>query len=339
MKIQARQVDSFIKNPDARVSAALIYGSDGGLARERVLALAKTVVADVNDPFNTALLSTDILSDDPARLSDEANAISLTGGRRLVRVENGRDSIAPLLKDYLAHPNDHALVIVEAGELGPRSPLRALFEKLDHAAALPCYAEDERDSASFIRSFLAESGLNASQDAVMWLASAIGGDRMRMRSELEKLSTYMGGDRNVAIDHAQAVCGDSGMRDLDALIYGTAGGRAAEAMAAWKHLAGEGMPVVTVLRSLQNHFRRLHLARTRMDSGDTAEGAVKSLNPPVFFKQEQAFRGQLNRWALPALERTLARLADLEAQCKRTNAPDETLCAQALLSIGAGGGR
>ena len=40
-------------------------------------------------------------------------------------------------------------------------------------------------------------------------------------------------------------------------------------------------------------------------------------------------------WSLPALEKTLARLAQIEAQSKKTGTPAETLCAQAILVISA----
>lgn len=335
MKISFRDTESFVKKPDPKARVVLVYGPDDGLMRERARAVAVTVVADINDPFNSALLSADTLADDPARLFDEANALSLMGGRRLVRVENGRDAIAPLLRDYLKNPNGNAVIVIEAGELGPKSPLRILCEKADNAAALPCYVEDERGAAGVIRDML--RGYSISPDALAWMAGHAAGDRRRLRSEAEKLMVYMGeGNRSIGIDDAQAVCGDAGILDMEGVVHGTAGGDAAAAFRSYSHLLGEGVPVVSILRALQAHFRRLHLTRARMENGEGAELAMKSLNPPVFFKQADAFRAQLNRWSLPALEKALVRLAALEAQCKQTNAPDETLCAQALLALSAG---
>ena len=60
---------------------------------------------------------------------------------------------------------------------------------------------------------------------------------------------------------------------------------------------------------------------------------MKSLQPPVFWKQEDMFKSQIRSWSLTGLARTLQKLSDLEASCKKTGVPDETLTAQALLSI------
>jgi DNA polymerase-3 subunit delta len=63
--------------------------------------------------------------------------------------------------------------------------------------------------------------------------------------------------------------------------------------------------------------------------------AMNQLNPRVFFKWEDPFREQAGRWSIKALDSTLSRLARLEADCKQTGAPDDTLTAQAILSLSA----
>jgi DNA polymerase III delta subunit len=60
---------------------------------------------------------------------------------------------------------------------------------------------------------------------------------------------------------------------------------------------------------------------------------MKALNPPIFFKQQSAFKTQINRWTINGISRVSQKLMDLEAQCKQTGAPVETLCSQAVLGI------
>ena len=86
MKIEPRQVDAFLKKPDATVRGIVVYGNDDGLIAERAVALARTVCEDLKDPFRVVDIGGDVLKADPARLADEFGAISLMGGRRVVRV-------------------------------------------------------------------------------------------------------------------------------------------------------------------------------------------------------------------------------------------------------------
>jgi len=333
MKLAWKQVEPFVKSPDPKARVILVYGPDDGLMRERAKMMGKTIVADLNDPFNAVTLNAGQLIDDPARLMDEAGAMSMMGGARLIRIEEGGDKIAPLIKDYLQNPSPQNLVIIEAGDLGPKSPLRALAEKAANAAAVPCYVEAERDIAGLIRETLKAENYAIASDAVTWLAGAIVGDRGRARSEIEKLILYMGDEKQIALSHVQACCGEAGAQSFDNLVYSVGGGSPEAALKAYETLLAEGVPVIAVLRALQNHFRRLHLTKARVKEGDSQEAAIKSLTPPLFFKLEDSFRAQLNRWSMQALEKALNRLAMIEAETKRTGTPVETLCGQAILGL------
>jgi DNA polymerase III subunit delta len=334
MKLTARNIDGFIKKPDPAARVILVYGPDNGLMRERAQALALTVVKDLNDPFNVAALSAEILADDPARLSDEAGAISMMGGDRVIRIENAGDKLTVLIKGYLANPSPTTLVILEASELTTKSSLRKLCEAAKNAAAVPCYVEDERDLGRLIRETMQSHNLRIDNDAVGWLAANISGDRMKARGELEKLALYKGKEPTpVSIQDAQAACGESGARNLDDLIFSVGGRQSNKALQVYNQLQEEGVPFIVVLRALQTHFRRLHATKARLQDGSDLQAALYALSPPPFFKYEPLFREQVNMWSIPTLNRVMSRLMDVEASCKKTGAPVETLCAQALLGI------
>src|SRR3954465_7108096 len=86
MKIEPRQADAFLKKPDPRIRGVVIYGNDEGLIGERAGQLARTVWEGLKDPFRVGDIAGDALKADPARLADEFGAMSLMGGRRVIRV-------------------------------------------------------------------------------------------------------------------------------------------------------------------------------------------------------------------------------------------------------------
>ena len=336
MKLTWKQIDPFLKKPDPKARVVLVYGPDNGLMRERAKIIGKHTVPDLNDPFNVVTLDNIILSEDPARLSDEANAISMMGGDRLIRIENGSDKLTTILKKYLKDPSQESLVIVEAGELSTRSSLRKLCESAKNAAALPCYVEDERGISNLIRQSLSEAGYRINADAVHWLSANIVGDRQRARGEINKLITYMGSDKKeITITDVQASCGEAGAGSLDELTYAVAGSQPQQAMQAFQKLIQEGTAEIVILRTLQNHFKKIHYTNALINSGKRTEEALKSLQPPIFFKFESAFKAQLNKWTGKKLDLVMKRLSDLEAQSKKTGTPVQTLCAQAILAISA----
>jgi DNA polymerase-3 subunit delta len=89
-------IERFLAAPGAGVRAAIVHGRDGGVVRERADALAKVSTARPDDPFDTALLVEADLASDEARLEGELAAISMMGGRRLIRLRLSGDKPASL---------------------------------------------------------------------------------------------------------------------------------------------------------------------------------------------------------------------------------------------------
>jgi DNA polymerase-3 subunit delta len=328
-------IDGFVKKPSPAVAAVLLYGPDEGLIRERMNLLTGNVVADIRDPFNVVELAAKQLAENPARLMDEVLSISMLGGRRVVRVHGAGDDVTPAVRSVLdaLGPADN-LVLISGGELSPRSSLRLLFENAENGAAIPCYVEDERDIGRVIGDSLKTAGYTIPSEAVSYMAGNVVGDRAVARSEVEKLITYMGGaQKSISLDDVIACVGNSAALSLDDLARHVASGQFGEAERILEHVLSEGIPAVTVLRNLQNHFLRLHVSKARMQRGESMEDSLKKLRPPLFFKVKSAFEFQLSAWNLNQLEQALALLSGVEAKCKQTASDPHTLCSRAVLSL------
>lgn len=332
MKIEPRNTTQFLKSPNKNLNAILVYGPDCGLVSERAKTLCHTIVDDLNDPFSVSKLTGEAILEDSAILADEASAIPMLGGDKLVHVTSVGNKNTPAFKEYLANPSNGSLVVLEAGALAATSSLRKLFETSDNAAALACYVEGGGDLIRTINDLLAQQNCKVDRDAAIWLASAIDGDRAKVRGELEKLSIYHGNSLEpITLDEAKAVCADAGSAELDELAYALSSRKPSDALKAYSKLDAQGVAIILILRTLQNHFRKLHLAKKRLEDGEQLDKIIKSLR--IFFKQAPAFKAGVQALSSNRLLLTLERLCDLEARCKKTGAPINTLCSQAFLSI------
>lgn len=339
MKVPTNRADTFCRRPDRGIRAVLVYGPDAGQVRERAELLVRSVVDPPTDPFRVADLTGRDVQQDPARLVDEAASLSLVGGRRAVRVREATDSAAEPVKRVLDGPETDSLVVLEAGELGPRAALRKLFEAHDAAAAVACYMPEAGDIARLARDMLSAEGKKLDPDAEDFLSDHLVADRQLARREIEKLIAYLGDDARADLAAVRASIGDQAEQSLDDLVFAAGDGDMATVDRILVKLWGEGASPVGVLRMAQNHFRRLHYARSLMDRGDTPDGAMQKLRPPVFYKVKNRFGGQLRRWPPDRLADALGRLVQAEADCKRTGLPDQTICARTLYQLARMGAR
>lgn len=335
MKLSGGRIDAFVRAPDPVCRAILIYGPDTGLVSERLKLLTQNVVPNVSDPFRISEFNAAVLKNDPAKLSDEASAIAMIGGRRVVRIRQASDSISKITESFLNAPIGDALILVEGSELGPKSSLRRLFETADNAAALPCYPDDSAGLAQIIRNQLKDHGLTADHDALAFLVDHLGADRGITRAEIEKLALYMGGPGSLRLEDALAVIGDGSALSLDDFIMATAEGNHADAQRMLERLYREGANFVQILRALARHFQRLHLVAGHIAKGANADMALSHIKPPLHFRIKDRFRAQANRWNLDRLTIALALIVAAEDDCKKTGAPTFELCARLAMQLAA----
>jgi DNA polymerase-3 subunit delta len=329
--IKAGDVDAFVARPDPAKPVVLVFGPDAGLVSERATALIKVSVDDVNDPFALARLESDDLAAEPSRLVEEAQTIPLFGGRRAVWVKAGGRNIAPAVEAVLAIRGSECRVVIEAGNLARNAPLRALIERAKNAAALPCYADDERARERLIDAEMREAGLTLAPDARALLVPLLGGDRAASRSEIRKLALYARGQERVGVDDVAAVVSDASSLALDDIVDAAFAGQTAELETRLAKARTAGTPPGSIFFAAQRQVAQLHKWRMAIEAGTGF--SIDAALPPAQFRRKRLVESALKLWSATRLAAAMSDLADAVLQSRRTSELDQTIADRALLAI------
>ena len=345
MILRGAALERFLGKPDPAIRAVLVYGPDHGLVHERSKTLA-AAAGDPADPFAFVVFKPEMIQSDPARLADEAAALTFSGRRRVIRIREAGDALSRVFVPWLDDGIGEALVIVEAGELGKRSSLRQLFETSRRGAAIACYPDSGPATARLIEQLLGDAGFSAEPDALAFIVESVGADHGVTRRELEKLITYMdepheGGaghqgqaGRRVRLDDAVACIGNSTATTLDALAEAALLGDL-KALDGIVHrlIAEGGQQPVTILRTLARQLQRLLLAAGLAAAGRSPDQVMAQMKPPIFQRSRESFRRQMRLWPAERLGAAIAIVTEAELDCKTTGMPEQAVCERALLRI------
>ncbi len=327
MKLGARQIADFMKAP-AQVAGTLVYGPDEGLVRERVKQLTVAILGEKFDPFALIELDEASLKENPTKLFEEASAMGFLVDKRVIHLRSVSEKTAQDVEAVIGTLDASTYIIVSDGELTPRSPMRQLFEQHQRLAALACYKDEAQNISQLIRSELAKAGMTIRSDALMAMASRLGNDRGVTQSEIDKMVLYKGGKGEVMLADVDALIPDNQENEAQEAAYALLSGDAGAFDKKLAALMRDGVQPIAILRSLQRHIQRLHLVRSQMQEGSGAEEAMKALRPPVFFKEEARFKGQLQALPQNSLARLLSRVADIEGSIKTGRASPELAMAE-----------
>lgn len=334
-------VERFLGKPDPKILACVIYGRDRGLVKERADRLAAAVVPDVNDPFGVAVLTEADLDDDAARLEGELAALSMTGGKRLVRLRMGeKASIDKLAAEALkAHAdgalNPDAFFIVEAGALDRASALRKAAEKADLVACVPTYEDEAGDVVRMVRESLARDGVGLASDALELFVARMPRERGVARQEIERLALWLGpgsGRQATAADLTEFLGVEPESSLFDA-AFDAFGARAADAQAGLRRALAEGEGGVAAVRAVSFQLGRLRRTVTLIVSGAGAQEAAKASG--VFWKQEREFLRQARAWTLDRLDELQPEVLEADRRCKTSGSPDHLIAERLMLGVAA----
>jgi DNA polymerase-3 subunit delta len=335
--VKPQEVDAFVARPDPARPVVLVFGPDSGLVGERVNALINAAVDDPNDPFALARLEGEDLAAEPARLVDEAQTMPLFGGRRAVWVKAAGRNIAPAVEALLAARIAECRVIIEASDLRRNAPLRALVERARNAAALPCYADSEKDRARLIDDEMRAAGLTLSPDARALLIPLLGGDRAASRSEIRKLVLYARGRGQVGVDDITAVISDASALALDDIVDAAFAGRPADLETQFAKARTAGTSAGSILFAAQRQVAQLHKWKTAIEAG--AGFSLDAVQPPLHFRRKDLIGAALKTWSAARLATAMAELAEATLQSRRNTDLADTIAERALLAIAENGRR
>lgn len=339
MKLAAKDLQRAFKTLEADHFTVFAYGPDAGGVRDTLKRAEKAMTGGAPiDPLSKVIISPDTISSDPAQLFDEAAQQAFFGGPKIIHVGPVTDSHLSALT-HIVDADLPAFILIEAGNLPPRSKVRKLFEGAKKAYAVPCYLDAERDIDGLIDTILAERGVRVSRDARLFLRAQLGNDRTITRNELEKVALYCGVGAGsdmitgLELDDARQLIGANSAETTDDIAAAAFSGLGDKADTLLENALRDDTNGVEIARALSRRCLRLLTAALHVDNGKTVEEALKSLRPPVFWKEKNAFTAQLGRWKLGRLEACISLILKAEVSLKGQGPAPQTTLGRLVMQI------
>lgn len=333
MKANRGQIARALSAPGDDIRFFLLYGPD----RSGSDALATMLAKAMGNEAERIDLSGSELKSDPAKLADEAAAISLFGGARFIRIDPAGDEVFASVEALLEADKAGNPVIALAGALRGTNKLVKLAFSSDKAMAFASYAPEGRDADRMVIEMAQESGLQMGPDVAQRLARSCHGDRAILASELTKLALYLDAapDRPRRLEHdaMDALSASSDEGDLSRLANIVLSGDLVALDRELTQFASEGMSGIPLLRAV---LRRLHLLaklRSDVEQGNSTQAVIAKAGRAIFWKDKGAIANQVDRWRSDALSLAINRASDAERALKSSGGPGLIAADEELFAI------
>ena len=333
MKAAGDRALQFCARPDPNTRLVLIFGDDEGVVSDASDQLVQKWTASESDACDLSRLQEDEIRRESGLLVERLSARPLFGGSEILRLRVTGETLTKIMVAVVKDVETGALpcenrLIVEAGQLGPKSELRKTFETSSSSMALHLYEDSAEDMLGYVSGTLSKAGVAIDDDALLAFCSELPGDRRLANSEIDKLTLYADElGRSVSIADVKSVSATEQSMGADIAADAALAGRTREALSAVSRYLETGGSAISALRTL--HFRVLRAL--------DAKASAKYLRPPVFAQERQDFDAMLSRWSDGELASVLTLLYQAEKSCKMAGAPTDAILVRAIQQISTRG--
>lgn len=330
MKAGKANIARLLDQPGGDIRFYLFWGPDEGQSRALATRLLQALGAD------RFIVISGTIKTDPASLVDEAAAMALFGGRRVIWIEPAGEEITDGIAALLTAPaTESPVVAIVSAAARPRELIK-IAETSPLAVAFASYAPEGADAERMVIDVGRRFGLTVDRPIAARIAAACGNDQAIVAQELDKLSLYLDASTSrprpldqAAIDAVGADFGDGDLQRLGDLAL------SGEVTAVADGLAAISSPAqaIPILRALQRRLLMLAPARAKLERGERPEDVMASMGKSLFWKDKTLFAAMLRRWSAADIAYLFERSSKTEQGLLFGDAPEAEALGEELLAV------
>lgn len=331
MKLANAAISSAVDRPDPDRLFYLFYGPDESGSRALAHRLLHSLGAE------KFAVSGSSVREDPASLADEAGAMALFGGPRVIWIEPAGDEISDGVANLMTAPSVESPVIAIGGALRKTSSLVKLAESHPRAAAAASYVPEGANANRMVVELGRAEGLSIAPDVAERISEAAGGNRAIIASELGKYGLFLDAEPGKLreLDHGtlDLLGADSSESDLGKLGDFAMVGNGRDLLDELQKGILASSDTVSVAKAMLRRLMQVASLRSRVDAGERADGVMASLGKALFFKDKDTVGAMLRNWDSARIAALVDRTAKLERDLMLSDQPEVALLGDELVTI------
>ena len=245
---------------------------------------------------------------------------SLFSTNKIIIISRATDKIVDVINDILERGKSETKIIIKCHSLEKKSKLRKLFEKEGNIICTPVYEDDNRSLNSIIQIFLKENEFNLSQEIKNILIERSMGDRINLRNELKKLKYLSLSKKILSIDDVDKLSNLAENYSVFELSDNYLAKNSKKVSNILNENNYSSEDCILIIRTILSKSKRLLKIRNEIDNNSNIDKAISSIKPPIFWKEKDIVKKQVQSWSTDEVKEIIFKISDLEALVKKNTA-------------------
>ena len=334
MLIKEPQLNQILEDQNQKI-IILLYGPNEGLIRENYLKIKNIFSENIADEL---IFTGKSIIEKPTALLDEIRTVSMFNEKKIILIENPSDKNIPEFESAFEYINNKILIVITAGNLTKSSKIRKFFEGSKTNFSYANYDDDLKENSQLIQSLEKSINKVLSKDIKKYLSQSLSNDRMISRNEIEKIILYYQDNKELPnLENIKLIFNNNSDLNLSKISQLAFSGQPNKMAINLNKMFSEGISPIAIIKVMLNYVQRIQATQISLKKNNDFESAIKSLKPPVFWKDKDSFKQHCNKWPISQTIFNFNLLIDTELNCKSDYSLTNILCERALINIAVRG--
>ena len=289
----------------------LLYGKNEGLKKDCLNEFLKKNDGKV---FNYEEKQ---IKDETGSFYENILSGSLFESNKIFIINRASDKIFETIQDLIDRKIKNIKIIINAGILETRSKLRSLFEKNKDLVCVPTYPDNNNTLTKLTAFFFKKENIAISQQNINMIVDKCNGDRNNLNNELDKIKNYTLSKKKISAQEIFRLINLSENHELSELIDSCLAKNKSKTINILNENNYNAEDSIVILRTFLSKAKRILKLAIQLNQNKDINKTINSAKPPIFWKEKEILRVQLEKWKPNKIEDLIKDLNDIELKIKQ----------------------
>ena len=292
----------------------LFYGENEGLKKEIIESNFKN-----NYPKKTFYYDESEVLNNKGNFFEEILSKSFFENEKLIIISRSTDKITSIIEEILEKKIDDLVLILNSGSLEKRSKLRLLFEKNKEIICVAFYEDNNQTLSSMANQFFRNNKIQISQQSINLIINRCRGDRQNLKNELNKIESFIKNKKKIEISEILQLTNLAENYSVTELVDNCLAKNKNKTLNILNENNYNLEDCIIVIRTMLAKSKRLLKLFQEIKISNNIDSAISSIKPPIFWKDKQIVKDQINKWSHKKIELLIFRINEIELLIKKNS--------------------
>ena len=239
--------------------------------------------------------------------------------KKLFIISRTTDKLSDIIEEILEKKIKDVKIVLNSAILEKKSKLRKLFEKNKDIICIPFYEDNIQTLSTIARDFFKLNKIPISQETINLLIERSRGSRGNLKNELNKIESYTKTHKNINSEEILKLTNLAENYEVSELLDNCLSKNSKKTINILNENNFSIEDCIFIIRSFSIKLKRLYKIHKDYQKNKNLDSIISSYKPPIFWKDKDAIKTQINKSGLINIEDMIFKTNDIELLIKKNS--------------------